>query len=483
MIHKLVHIKNVGKFYNYNSGNDNWNGIFNKVTTIYAENGSGKTTFTQILKSLCENNNEIILKRKSFGSTEPISIQFIDDNKKQIRFSSDKWNKQIKNIEIFDFLFVESNVYLITLGNYENPGTFFEVVIGDEAIRLFNTIKKLREERKNLTQRRRNLRFKIKKSTSEKEISKYEKLIKEAYNRSLSINVEIIELEKRLAIVAEDFGKSYLQKINDYLRFFSTNLQLTKLNKKGSKFVYYLKISNFDVRSESDSVSLKHTLSEGEKNSLALSFFLARLALKPNLDDYLIVFDDPISSLDYNRRNVTINLLSSYARKANQFILSSHDLNFIKDFTLRISDALNLKIIYNGETSLFIQQDIKKETLTGIFKDLLVLDTFIKQGESGPYNRRDVVRCIRPCIEGLFRIKYFNYLKDSVWLGDIIELIKNADKSSVFYRQKENLEELCDINDYSKIYHHSNPNYMETPINTEELKTYCQRTIELLAKI
>ena len=195
-----------------------------------------------------------------------------------------------------------------------------------------------------------------------------------AYYRSFSLTVEILELEKRLATVVDDFGTSYLQKINDYLRFFSTNLQLTKLNKKGSKFVYYLKISNFDVRSESDSVSLKHTLSEGEKNSLALSFFLARLALKPNLDDYLIVFDDPISSLDYNRRNVTINLLSSYARKANQFILSSHDLNFIKDFTLRISDALNLKIIYNGETSLFIQQDIKKETLTGIFKDLLVLD-------------------------------------------------------------------------------------------------------------
>lgn len=151
-----------------NSGNDNWNGIFNKVTTIYAENGSGKTTFTQILKSLCENNNELILKRKSFGSTEPISIQFIADDKTQIRFSFDKWNKQIKNIEIFDFLFVESNVYLITLGNYENPGTLFEVVIGDEAISLFNTIKKLRKERKNLTQRRRNLRLKIKKQQAKK---------------------------------------------------------------------------------------------------------------------------------------------------------------------------------------------------------------------------------------------------------------------------------------------------------------------------
>lgn len=143
MIHKLVHIKNVGKFYNYNSGSNNWNGIFKKVTTIYAENGSGKTTFTQIIKSLSENNNEIIQRRKSFGSTEPISIHFSDDNKTQIKFSSNKWNKQLTDVEIFDFLFVESNVYLITLGNYENPGTFFEVVIGNEAINLLIQLKNI----------------------------------------------------------------------------------------------------------------------------------------------------------------------------------------------------------------------------------------------------------------------------------------------------------------------------------------------------
>lgn len=482
MIHKLVHIKNVGKFYNYNSGSPLWNGIFNKVTTIYAENGSGKTTFTQILKSLNEKDNELIIKRKSFGSTAPISIHFSLDDKTQIKFSSNKWNKQIKEIEVFDFLFVESNVYLITLGNYENPGTFFEIVIGDEAINLFNLIKEYRTERKRLNQRRRNLRLKMK-NASDIEMYTLEKRIKDTYERSTKINVEINRLEKELESVAEHFGKSYLQKINEYLRFFSTNLQLTKLNKKGSRFVYYLKISDYNVRSESDSVSLKHTLSEGEKNSLALSFFLARLALKPNLNDCLIVFDDPISSLDYNRRNVTINLLASFARKANQFILASHDLNFIKDFASRFSDTLNLKIINNGETSLFVEQDIKKETLTGIFKDLLVLDTFIKYGEAGIYGKRDVVRCIRPCIEGLFRIKYFKYIDETMWLGDMIEMIKKADESSVFYRQKENLEELCDINDYSKVYHHSTPNYLEIPINTEELRTYCCRTIDLLNKI
>lgn len=210
---------------------------------------------------------------------------------------------------------------------------------------------------------------------------------------------------------------------------------------------------------------------------------MARLALKPNIEDYLIVFDDPLSSLDYNRRNVTINLLANFARKANQFILLSHDLNVIKDFTLRVPDSLNLKIVFNGLTSLFIEQDVKSETLTGIFKDLLVLDSFIKHGETCAYDKRDVVRCIRPCIEGLFRIKYFTYIDDSKWLGDIIDFIRNAERNDIFYRQKENLDTLCDINDYSKIYHHSNPNYLEVPINTEELGTYCQRTLELLTKI
>ncbi len=211
MLHKLVHIKNVGKFYNYNSGSDNWNGILKKVSTIYAENGSGKTTFTQIIKAISDEDNQYILKRKSLGSNGPISVQILDDNKKPIKYSSNQWNRHINNIEVFDFLFVESNVYLITLGNYENPGTLFEVVIGDEAIQLFNQIKDLRAERKRQTQRRRNLRFKIK-SCEASEKNKLEILVQKSLVRSSQINSEIVQLEKKLSIVAEDFGKLYLQK-------------------------------------------------------------------------------------------------------------------------------------------------------------------------------------------------------------------------------------------------------------------------------
>lgn len=308
-------------------------------------------------------------------------------------------------------------------------------------------------------------------------------MVDEKIEKVNEINKTIEDVEKSLIKLAEDFGGTYITKINEYLRYFNPNIQLTKLNKKGSFFVYYLKIMNHDVRSDSESISLKHTLSEGDKSSLALSFFLAKLSLKPDLSKHIIVFDDPISSFDHNRRSVTINLLNTISKNAKQFILLSHDLNFIKDFTNKTDDCLNLKIKYNGNSSIIVEHNIKYETLTGIFKDLTILDNYIKNGETSEFDKRDIVRCIRPIIEGIFRIKFFNTFKDDEWLGDMISSIRNSTEGDNFYHLKSILNELCDLNDYSKTYHHSNPNYLESPINAEELRNYSIRTFDLIRKI
>lgn len=105
---------------------------------------------------------------------------------------------------------------MITLGNYENPGTLFEVVIGDEAIQLFNQIKDLRTKRKRQTQRRKNLRFKIK-SCEASEKNKLEILVQKSLVRSSQINSEIVQLEKKLSIVAEDFGNYIFKKLTSIL--------------------------------------------------------------------------------------------------------------------------------------------------------------------------------------------------------------------------------------------------------------------------
>lgn len=481
MIKKIVTIKNFGKYKNY-SKSPNWNGLLEKVNAIYADNATGKTTLTQLFKSL-KGDNELIRKRKSFGSSEPIDILLINDNNVQIKFSKSKWNLFMDNIEVFDSFFIESNVYLITLGNYDQKGNLFEIVVGTDGIELYESIAKLRSERKALSQKRRNYRNAIKKTDDPVRIESLEDKIVVSLKKSKEIAKEIIINEKQLVIVAENFGRNYLDKINEYLKYFNPNIQLTKLNKKGTKFVYYLKIKDYDIRSDSESISLKHTLSEGDKSSLALSFFLARLSLQDNIQDKLIIFDDPISSFDYSRRNVTLNFLHSFSKKANQFILLSHDINFVKDFSQKCQSVLNLKISFKGDTSVIEKHDIYTETLTGIFKDLTVLYNFIENGESSEFDKREVVRCIRPSIEGIFRIKFFKEFTPNNWLGDMIKLIQDSKDGDIFYHLKSLIDELIDVNDYSKSYHHSSPNYLEIPINNEELRNYTIRTLNLIRKI
>ncbi len=47
MIHKLLKIENVGTFVKVEFNTPNWNSEFKKYNAIYADNGCGKTTFTQ----------------------------------------------------------------------------------------------------------------------------------------------------------------------------------------------------------------------------------------------------------------------------------------------------------------------------------------------------------------------------------------------------------------------------------------------------
>ena len=122
--------------------------------------------------------------------------------------------------------------------------------------------------------------------------------------------------------------------------------------------------------------------------------------------------------------------------------------------------------------------------LTGLYKDLMTLRTFISSPKSeDQIYLREVIRCIRPCIEGIFRIKYFNYIQPTHWLGDFIKMIRDANETSPFFKLKVLLDELDEINNYSKTYHHSNPNFLEVGISLSELRNYVRRTLKLIEAI
>lgn len=484
MIHKLLKIENVGTFVKVDFNTPNWNGVFQKYNAIYADNGCGKTTFTQLLKS-CKSmrNAQELEERKTLDSSSTIKVIYINDNKKQCNYSNAKWNYYDDKSDIFDSYYIEDNVYIMTLGNYAEPGSYYEIVVGTEAIKTYKDIISLVQRRKRETAKRKNWKAHLKEVDSNEDLNILQAKITASQILSKEIGKKIKELEEKQSKEAEEFGQKYLYSINNYLLRLGTDLQITKLNKKATKFVYYIKIGSHDIRSDSTSKSLRHTLSEGEKNCLAFAFFLARLDLRDDIEQRSIVFDDPISSLDNNRRGVTLNMLTRLAKTCKQFVLLSHDMKFIKDFKSKIVETQVLKIVKTKDSSQIIPFDIERETLTGIFKDIMVIKEFADKGELSNHKPRDVVRCIRPVLEGFIRLKYYLHIDEGEWLGDFIKKIKDSKEGDAFYQQKKNIVDIEDLNDYSKTYHHANPNCLEEPIVSSELQGYCKLLFKVIEKI
>lgn len=100
MINKLVFVRNYGKFRNFNIVDSDWDGTFRKTNVIYAPNGSGKTSLALLFNSL-SGDNDLLLKKKSFGSQSSPEIKFMS-NKKELKYINNKWNNYIPYIEVFD---------------------------------------------------------------------------------------------------------------------------------------------------------------------------------------------------------------------------------------------------------------------------------------------------------------------------------------------------------------------------------------------
>jgi wobble nucleotide-excising tRNase len=125
--------------------------------------------------------------------------------------------------------------------------------------------------------------------------------------------------------------------------------------KKEAKFVNgFLKqlcISNFEIHITSDKEEnieiiyhggrtkkgIRYTLSEGEKTTLAFAYFLSKIKYEiientaENLNEYIIVIDDPVSSLDENRLFSTALVIRDYfSSTSKQLIVLSHNLVFLK---------------------------------------------------------------------------------------------------------------------------------------------------------
>src|SRR3990172_2894979 len=105
MIRKFISIENVGKFRACKPGGDV---ELRPLTLVYAENGRGKTTLCDILRSLRSGVGDYVRGRATLGptSTPTVSIRLECSN---ATFDGQVWSETLPELRIFDSLFVHQN--------------------------------------------------------------------------------------------------------------------------------------------------------------------------------------------------------------------------------------------------------------------------------------------------------------------------------------------------------------------------------------
>ncbi|MCG7314479.1 AAA family ATPase [Priestia flexa] len=300
------------------------------------------------------------------------------------------------------------------------------------------------------------------------------------------------EVRERLNQYTEEIFQKYETRINWHLERCGASFKISDYKssflggKPSSNFS--LSINNVPVplgneKSPLTTPSFRNTLSEGDKSSLAFAFFLAKLETDPDIERKILIFDDPISSMDNHRKGYTADQVIRYSNQARQVLVLTHDTYFARALWSKYADKKTLLtqlcIKRDGATDSTIGNwDIESETKSDYYQSYFTLADFLEgKTEVDP---RSVARCIRPLLEGNLRIRFPAVFKSNEWLGNFIDKVRQGETESL-RRMKNQLTELEDINDYSKKFHHDKNPFADTEhLDHSELLAYVKRTLNVL---
>ena len=283
----------------------------------------------------------------------------------------------------------------------------------------------------------------------------------------------------------------YESDINEYLEACGAGFKIeeVKTTYAGGKasVIYKLSIRGTTVdlslpKSAKCSPCFKNTLSEGDKSTLAFIFFLAKLDRDSNISNKIVVFDDPVSSLDGHRRSFTQQQIIRLSQCCKQVIILTHDLYLARQiFDNARVELGTLQIKRKDNASIIEKWDIETDIRSDYFKNHDVIFEYLERGSRDSNHLVQVARCIRPLLEGYLRMKFPKEFSQSEWLGNFVDKIRSARSGDPLYGMQIMLGELGDINDYSKKYHHDqNPGADSEHISDTELQSYSRRALNLI---
>ena len=282
--------------------------------------------------------------------------------------------------------------------------------------------------------------------------------------------------------VAVDLG----QAINAYLHRlgagFKIDYKAPNYRGKDPAAAYHIMINEVPVppRSGDDNVaqpSFRNTLSTGDKSVMAFAFFLASLASNPDLEQTIVVLDDPFTSLDEFRRTFTANEIKKLVTKSKQVIILSHDKTFLRLLWERIDQSLITSVAIQtgapGVSTLTIF-DIAASTLPRHETERSKMLDFLDDTIGDP---ADIRALLRKVLEHFYRQADPANFAPNAMLEGIVRFLKTASKDYIYKAAYDDLEA---INFYTRNFHHapvSGSVIEDTAI--EELRHYCRMVRDL----
>lgn len=514
-------IRQLGRFQHIIPDNLPENGNLKKINLIYAPNGSGKTSLSIIFQSIATQNVELLYKKRNrLSNLEPeFLLEF--DNNKEVSFKKGTLSDihQVGNsIRIFNSYFISDNVHVF---NVEKNGFYIQNMINDDEKDHVNKInEKLKADFKERIKKQHYVKsLKKQQKSSKKESKKYQKLeglITKTNSIKLRVQSRIDKNQQKLQKIYEPYLDKIEYAVNDILDDFNTDfyIKMSKivyqnigLEEYSGKVILSPRLI-FDIIFSNNSASpllvndtggrdsIDYVLSDGDKSALTFALYMALLKLE-GAEEKLIFVDDPFSSLDSERRFMTIQYLVRISEEVGQLIVTSHDENFLEELQNELinnqfdrhGDILCMNIEKSSDT---YSKLIKRESFDS--KDSLVVtyDEFkeflqIKGEITDKSVLRDITMKIRPFLERILKIKYPEfYVEGQTWLKNYLEFIKNSKtdkKYHDFQKLYPYLDDIKGILSYTRPFNHDDAKDPFTKLRFKQTKQMVEKALKLFMVI
>lgn len=324
---------------------------------------------------------------------------------------------------------------------------------------------------------------------------------RDATNERNLLNEQKAKEREQLDELMRDTLAKYQERINELLNDFGAGFSICNSYAayRGSvgrpQYEYALKMRNKEINlgreaSFTSGPNFSTLLGDSDKRTLAFAFFIARLEGDAFLSSKIVVLDDPVTSMDRNRRHQTIRLISKLAGKCDQLMVLSHDAYFIQQFQ---DELLEMKTDPNkmallqiepaqNDYSKFGDCDLAELCSSEYFRNHVMVADYADRTSTVAI--RYVAVALRPLLEGYLHRRFPAHIPRRVMLGKIISDFIEPANSGPLLNLTRQVSELKELNRYARTFHHdSNPtNFDSAPVVDGELITYARKTLDFIYK-